>query len=208
MTDNAEPFPAPLMSQQPRWKSYGRLALIRLPDALTTPVEHAAVGVDVAASYRRRPGSRANSPMPRAGVHPNKNELGEVPADVARLSICRAGGPALNLRQDPAIPAPTVIAGENGENDYLVFEGRRVGRIREATEWVGFNPGLDLGDQSAAGGPNGELVQAPTLNEAKAAFREAWERFYASLTPHDVEHWHHHQDAAAERKPVSGPAPS
>jgi hypothetical protein len=41
--------------------------------------------------------------------------------------------------------------------------------------------------------------QASTLDEAKAAFREAWERFYPALTPHDIEHWHHHQDVAAER---------
>jgi hypothetical protein len=33
----------------------------------------------------------------------------------------------------------TDIAGETGKNDYL--EGRRVGRIREATERFGFNPG-------------------------------------------------------------------
>ena len=37
---------------------------------------------------------------------------------------------------------PTVIAGETGENDCKVmFEGRRIGRIREATERLGFNPG-------------------------------------------------------------------
>jgi hypothetical protein len=30
----------------------------------------------------------------------------------------------------------------------------------------------------------------------KAAFREAWERFYGTLTPH-MQHWHHHQNAAA-----------
>jgi hypothetical protein len=32
-----------------------------------------------------------------------------------------------------------------------------------------------------------------SLDQAKAAFRAAWEKFYATLTP---AHWHHHQDAA------------
>src|SRR4051812_4237813 len=36
----------------------------------------------------------------------------------------------------------TVIGGDRLDNDYDVFfEGRRVGRIREATERTGFNPG-------------------------------------------------------------------
>jgi hypothetical protein len=30
---------------------------------------------------------------------------------------------------------------------------------------------------------------------AKVAFRAAWERFYETLTPDDIEHWHHQQDA-------------
>jgi hypothetical protein len=35
-----------------------------------------------------------------------------------------------------------------------------------------------------------------SLEQAKAEFREAWERFYATLTPESIAHWHHHQDAA------------
>jgi hypothetical protein len=37
-----------------------------------------------------------------------------------------------------------------------------------------------------------------TGSPSKAAFREVWERFYPSLTPHDVEHWHHRDAAAAQ----------
>jgi hypothetical protein len=41
--------------------------------------------------------------------------------------------------------------------------------------------------------------QATSLGGAKAALREAWERFYGSLTPHDIQHWHHQQDAGDSR---------
>jgi len=34
------------------------------------------------------------------------------------------------------------------------------------------------------------------LEQAKAAFRAAWERFYATLTPESIANWHHIQDAA------------
>src|SRR4051812_19640180 len=54
---------------------------------------------------------------------------------------------------------------------------------------------LDLGDQSAAADSDVGTGQADSLAAAKAAFLDAWERFYDSLTAHDVQHWHHHQDA-------------
>ena len=93
---------------------------------------------------------------------------------------------------------PTVIAGETGENDYgVMFERRRIGRIREANERSGFNPGWTWAINPPLPIPTWGAGQASTLNEAKAAFREAWERFYASLTPHDIQHWHHHPDARA-----------
>ena len=37
---------------------------------------------------------------------------------------------------------------------------------------------MDLGDQSAAADPDMGTGQAPTLDEAKAAFRETGKRFY------------------------------
>ncbi|MGY3496399.1 hypothetical protein [Bradyrhizobium sp. USDA 4502] len=40
---------------------------------------------------------------------------------------------------------------------------------------------------------------APDLEGAKAALREAWERFYSGLSPKSIEHWHHTQDAAKGR---------
>jgi|SRR5215208_3452602 len=95
---------------------------------------------------------------------------------------------------------PTVIAGETGENDYRVmFEGRRVGRIREATERFGFNPCWTWAINPPLPIPAWGSGQAPSFEDAKAAFRDAWERFYPSLTPHDIEHWHHRQNAAAAR---------
>ena len=99
---------------------------------------------------------------------------------------------------------PTVIARETRENDYRVmFEGRRVGRIREATERSGFNPCWTGAINPPLPIPTWGTGQVPSFEDAKAAFRETWERFYASLTPHDIQHWHHHQDAAAERSRAS-----
>ena len=34
------------------------------------------------------------------------------------------------------------------------------------------------------------------LEQAKAAFRAAWEKFYATLTPESIAHGHYYQDAA------------
>ena len=57
-------------------------------------------------------------------------------------------------------------------------------------------PRLGLGDQSAATDPAMGQRLDGSLEQAKAEFREAWERFYATLTPESIAHWHHHQDAA------------
>ena len=92
--------------------------------------------------------------------------------------------PALILR-------PTVIGGHRLKDDFAVlFEGRRVGRIRLAPgrigqpsswEWV-INPPLPV--PSWCAGAEWDLLKA------RAAFREAWEQFYAGLTPEDIAHWH------------------
>jgi hypothetical protein len=90
----------------------------------------------------------------------------------------------------------TVIGGDVLDNDYCVMrEGRKIGRIREATERFGFNPSWTWAINSPLPIPTWGNGSALSLEEAKAAFSEAWERFYATLTPHDIEHWHHHQDA-------------
>ncbi len=94
----------------------------------------------------------------------------------------------------------TVIGGETAPNDYCVMrEGRSIGRIREATERTGFNPGWMWAIQPPLPIPPWGTGFAKTLDEAKIEFRKAWERFYEGLTPHDIEHWHHHQDTAARR---------
>jgi hypothetical protein len=96
---------------------------------------------------------------------------------------------------------PTVIAGEAIKNDYIVkFESRSIGRIREATERSGFHPCWTWAINPPLPIPTWGTDQAPTLEDAKAAFRDAWERFYPSLTPHDIQHWHHHQDASDGRQ--------
>lgn len=94
----------------------------------------------------------------------------------------------------------TVIGGDVLDNDYCVIrEGRSIGRIHEATERFGFNPGWTWAINPPLPIPPWGSGQAPSLEQAKAELREAWERFYETLTPDDIEHWHHHQDAAAGR---------
>jgi hypothetical protein len=95
---------------------------------------------------------------------------------------------------------PTIIGGDRLENDYQVIrEGRSIGRIREATERLGFNPGWTWAINPPLPIPPWGTGFAKSLDEAKAEFQAAWIRFYATLTPDDIAHWHHHQDAAAER---------
>lgn len=100
------------------------------------------------------------------------------------------------MPNDPLFLRPTVIAGDTLKDDYeVIHEGRSVGRIMLTTEraqwdWA-INPPLPV----PAWGHGSER----SLDDAKDAFRAAWARFYASLTPESIAHWHHHQDAAETR---------
>jgi hypothetical protein len=86
---------------------------------------------------------------------------------------------------------PTVMAGDRLKNDFSVFfHERRVGRIRLAAGRLGLdaswawviNPPLPI--------PSGCEGSEPDLWRAMGAFRQAWEPFYAGLTPDDIAHWH------------------
>lgn len=96
----------------------------------------------------------------------------------------------------PLSMRPTVIGGDRLDDDYcVIFEGRSIGRIRLAEhhvdhveEWRwNVNPPLPIPDWA-----NGS---ATTLEGAQAAFRSAWEQFYARLSPEQIERWHKTQDA-------------
>jgi len=84
-----------------------------------------------------------------------------------------------------------------GESDYSVIrDGRAVGRMRladkrpdhEMWEWA-INPPV----------PSWGVGRAPSLEDAKTAFKAAWVRFYDRLSAADIEHWRHTQDGAQER---------
>lgn len=86
---------------------------------------------------------------------------------------------------------PTVIAGERLENDYVVmFEGRRVGRIRQAHERVGFASGWDWSINPPLPIPSWGTGSAESLERAKEQFKAAWERFYAEMSKDDIAYWH------------------
>lgn len=95
---------------------------------------------------------------------------------------------------------PTVIGGDKLKNDYtVIFEERPIGRIREASERYGHNPGWDWNVNIPLPTPTWAHGSEYDLEAAKAAFRKAWDRFYPSLSPEDIAHWHHIQDAAVRR---------
>lgn len=86
---------------------------------------------------------------------------------------------------------PSVIACDKLKDDYCVIhEGRSVGQIMLASNrsWQGVvwgwhvNPPLPI--------PPWCNGTADRLENAKRKFKAAWERFYASQTPRDIEIWH------------------
>lgn len=94
----------------------------------------------------------------------------------------------------------TVIGGDTAPDDYEVIrQCRRIGRILLATERSGHNPGWDWSITLPLPVPPWGRGSEASFEAAKAAFAQAWARFYATLTPHDIAHWHHHQDAAAKQ---------
>jgi len=91
---------------------------------------------------------------------------------------------------------PTVIGGDKIENVFrVVFEGRSIGRIRQADERIGHNPDWDRVINPPLPVPSWCTGTEDSLEQAKAEFRTAWGKFYPTLTPEDA-HWHHVQDAA------------
>jgi hypothetical protein len=65
--------------------------------------------------------------------------------------------------------------------------GKRTSALATTPEWdCNINPPI----------PPWGNGSADSLEQAKAEFRAAWERLYATLTPGKIGHWHHHQDAA------------
>jgi hypothetical protein len=85
---------------------------------------------------------------------------------------------------------PTLNAGDETDDYCVIQDGRSVGRIRlagersrqgvAAWEWR-INPPLPI--------PPWCNGTAASLEAAKDAFRAAWERFYASLTPERIRRW-------------------
>ena len=91
---------------------------------------------------------------------------------------------------------PTFIGGQKLSNDYCIIrDGRSIGRIREATERAGSNPCWTWAINPPLPIPTWATGQQTSFDAAKVAFRAAWERFYETLTPDDIEFRHHSQDA-------------
>jgi hypothetical protein len=96
---------------------------------------------------------------------------------------------SLSLRQ-------TKIGGDLLPDDFEVWrDGYRIGRIRLAVERSGLSPGWDWHINPPLPNSAGNGT-APNFEDAKTAFKAAWERFYETLTPDDIEHWHRTADGA------------
>jgi hypothetical protein len=90
----------------------------------------------------------------------------------------------------------TVIGGEREDGDYTVWrEGRPIGRIRSTFHHVNNTPEWNWTITVPLPASAWSRGSAESLDAAKEAFREAWERFYSGLTPKEIERWHHTQDA-------------
>jgi hypothetical protein len=93
----------------------------------------------------------------------------------------------------------TVIGGETAEGDFTVIhDGRQIGRIRGTFDHVANTPMWSWNITVPLPMAAWCHGSADSLDTAKWAFKSAWERFYSSLTPKEIERWHHTQDA---RKP-------
>jgi hypothetical protein len=69
---------------------------------------------------------------------------------------------------------PTIIGGDKIDNDFtVVFDGRSIGRIRQADERIGHNPGWDWVINPPLPVPPWCTVSENSVEQAKAAFREA-----------------------------------
>jgi hypothetical protein len=102
----------------------------------------------------------------------------------------------------------TVIGGETAPGDYCVFrEGYSIGRIRFAKERIGHNPGWDWHVNPPLPVPAWCSGAEEMLEAAMASFREAWVRFYATLEPSDIDHWHNAVEGLLERERNRGKPP-
>jgi hypothetical protein len=116
---------------------------------------------------------------------------------------CSDVGPRLNVPMPDSklILLATVIGGHRAPNDFCVMhDGGSIGRVRKNTEGSGHDAPWDWAINAPVAIPAWGHGSAPSLPEARAAFARAWERFYAGLTPDDIEHWHQLRDAAASRR--------
>jgi hypothetical protein len=92
---------------------------------------------------------------------------------------------------------PNVIAGDQMKDDYCVFhKDRLIGRIRRADERSWQDERWEWNVNPLLPTPSWCNGDADSLDEAKSEFKEAWERFYASLTPEQIEGWHRAEDIA------------
>ena len=86
---------------------------------------------------------------------------------------------------------PTVISGHRLREDFAVlFDGRRVGRIRMAPGRVGQPSIWEWVINLPMPVPSWCAGSERDFGRAKAALSEAWEQFYTGLTPEDIAHWH------------------
>ncbi|GEC14234.1 hypothetical protein [Nitrobacter winogradskyi] len=92
---------------------------------------------------------------------------------------------------------PTVTAGDKLKDDYCVIhEGRSVGRIQLASEQSSQRTVWEWHVNLPLPIPRWCNGSADSLEAAKQGCKDAWEKFYASLTPERIRRWHLIEDLA------------
>jgi hypothetical protein len=85
-------------------------------------------------------------------------------------------------------------------DDYIVRRDLRpIGRIRRADQDSSSDTAWEWGINLPMATPWWCIGRAASLEDAKAAFLEAWRPLYDSFSLAQIAHWHQQQDAAIER---------
>ena len=95
---------------------------------------------------------------------------------------------------------PNFIGTTKLQDDYIVRRDLRpVGRIHLLNTGPNSDQVWEWGTNLPLATPWWCIGRTPSFEKAKIAFLDAWMRFYESLTPEQIAHWHIQQDAALER---------
>jgi hypothetical protein len=100
---------------------------------------------------------------------------------------------------------PATAGGIQLQDDYIVRQDLRpVGRIHLVRQGIVSDPVWEWGTNLPLPTPWWCIGRTSSFETSKIAFTEAWIRFYDSLSPDQIDHWHKQQDASARPRDQEG----